>query len=258
MNTEITTKHVQLARSGYYTRGLTNSSTILSIPNNKISKHAVVKYKGMRIGRIDGLYYSDLRDGRVELHGNITFTGSLTMLAEMVKDKALYPACVINTTAGPNQSWLSEVFFVTAEHREFDEQEPVNLKGLLNLVSLIAESEAPESATLFNKKCDNANSGLIGHISCNEESKIYLNETDTLEAKDGYLIVDAGKTKEAIRIDTINRMYSVQNNDNSESIFIYGHNGGTDIPRSTRLSTEDLIKFIEQYKESQIAELKAS
>lgn len=38
---------------------------------------------------------------------------------------------------------MSEVFFDTAEHREFDEQEPVNLKGLLNLVNLIAVSEAP-------------------------------------------------------------------------------------------------------------------
>ncbi|ECJ2221541.1 hypothetical protein FNS94_06465 [Salmonella enterica] len=143
MNTEITIKHVQLARSGYYARGLTSACTLLSIPNNKISERAVVKYQGASIGRIDNLYYSDLRDGRVELHGNITFTGSFTMLAEMLKDEALYPVCVINTTSGQNQSWLSEVFFAPAEDREFDEQEPINLKGLLNLVNLMAKSEVP-------------------------------------------------------------------------------------------------------------------
>lgn len=143
MNTEITTKNAQLIRSGYHTRGFVSAHTLLSIPNNKASKNAVVKYMGARIGRIDNLYYSDLRNGRVELHCDITFTGSLIMLAEMVKNKALYPVCVINTAAGPNQPWLSEVFFATEEDREFDEQEPINLKGLLNLVNDIAKSEAP-------------------------------------------------------------------------------------------------------------------
>ncbi|HCM8924070.1 TPA: hypothetical protein N5H07_000961 [Salmonella enterica subsp. enterica serovar Paratyphi B] len=167
MNTEITTKNAQLIRSGYHTRGFVSAHTLLSIPNNKASKNAVVKYMGARIGRIDNLYYSDLHNGRVELHCDITFTGSLIMLAEMVKNKALYPVCVINTAAGPNQPWLSEVFFATEEDREFDEQEPINLKGLLNLVNDIAKSEAPKSAVLFNKKYDNTNSGLIGFVKCN-------------------------------------------------------------------------------------------
>ncbi|EOV0286650.1 hypothetical protein ACOIP5_005721, partial [Salmonella enterica] len=169
MNTEITIKHTPLIRSGYHSRGFASANTITSIPLNKISKHAAVKYKGTHIGRIDGLYPSDLRDGRVELHGNITFTGSLTTLEEMVKDKALYPVCVINTAAGPNQSWLSEVFFATEEDREFDEQEPINLKDLLNLASLIAKPEAPESAVIFNKKYDNEKTGFAGYVNINEE-----------------------------------------------------------------------------------------
>lgn len=169
MNTEITTKNAQLIRSGYHTRGFVSAYTLLSIPNNKASKNAVVKYMGARIGRIDNLYYSDLRNGRVELHCDITFTGSLIMLAEMVKNKALYPVCVINTTAGPNQPWLSEVFFTTEEDREFDEQEPINLKGLLNLVNDIAKSEAPESAVIFNKKYDNEKTGFAGYVNINEE-----------------------------------------------------------------------------------------
>lgn len=143
MNTEITIKNAQLIRSGYHVRGFVGANTLLSIPNNKASKNAVVKYLGARIGRIDNLYYSDLRDGRVELHCNITFTQSLVMLAEMVKNKALYPVCVINTQSGPNQSWLSEVFFANEEDREFDEQEPINLSRLFDLVNLIAESESP-------------------------------------------------------------------------------------------------------------------
>lgn len=141
MNTEITIKNAQLIRSGYHTRGFVSANTLFSIPNNIASKNAVVKYQGGRIGRIDNLYYSDLRNGRVELHCNITFTQSLTMLAEMVRDKALYPVCIISTHG--NEAWLSEVFFTTAEDREFDEQEPINLSHLLNLVNNIAKSEAP-------------------------------------------------------------------------------------------------------------------
>ncbi|EBB1560799.1 TPA: hypothetical protein ACGTF0_001754 [Salmonella enterica] len=141
MNTEITIKNAQLIRSGYHVRGFVGANTLLSIPNNKASKNAVVKYLGARIGRIDNLYYSDLRDGRVELHCNITFTNNFIMLAEMVKNKALYPVCVINTHG--NEAWLSEIFFANEEDREFDEQEPINLSHLLNLVNLIAESESP-------------------------------------------------------------------------------------------------------------------
>ncbi|EBE4778257.1 hypothetical protein FHK17_01990 [Salmonella enterica] len=141
MNTEITIKNVQLIRSGYHVRGFVGANTLLSIPNNKASKNAVVKYLGARIGRIDNLYYSDLRDGRVELHCNITFTNNFIMLAEMVKNKALYPVCVINTHG--NKAWLSEIFFANEEDREFDEQEPINLSRLLDLVNNIAKSEAP-------------------------------------------------------------------------------------------------------------------
>ncbi|OZU14127.1 hypothetical protein CCO48_00510 [Salmonella enterica subsp. enterica serovar Altendorf] len=139
MNTEITIKNVQILRSGYHTRGFVSANTLLSIPKNIASKNAVVKYQGARIGRIGNLYYSDLRDGRVELHCNITFTNNLIMLTDMVRNKALYPVCVINTQE--NEAWLSEIFFAPAEDREFDEQEPINL--LLDLVNNIAKSEAP-------------------------------------------------------------------------------------------------------------------
>lgn len=165
MNTEITIENVQLIRSGYHTRGFVSALTPPSIQNNKASKNAVVKYLGARIGRIDNLYYSDLHDGRVELHCDIIFTGNFIMLADMVKNKALYPVCVINNQG--NEAWLSEIFFAPAEDREFDEQEPINLKGLFNLVNNIAKSESPESAVLFNKKYDNTNSGLIGFVECN-------------------------------------------------------------------------------------------
>lgn len=166
MNTKITIRNVQLIRSGLHTRGFVSANTLLSIPKNIASKNAVVKYLGARIGCINNLYYSDLRDGRVELHCDITFTGNFIMLADMVKNKALYPVCVINTQE--NEAWLSEIFFAPAEDREFDEQEPINLSQLLDLVNSIEKSEAPESAVTFNKKYDNANSGFIGQISHNE------------------------------------------------------------------------------------------
>ncbi|EIC0165819.1 hypothetical protein K9325_004724 [Salmonella enterica subsp. enterica serovar Kinondoni] len=141
MNTEITIKNVQILRSGYHTRGFASVNTLLSIPKNIASKNAVVKYLGARIGRIDNLYYSALRDGRVDLRCDIIFTNNFIMLAEMVKNKALYPVCVINTQE--NEAWLSEIFFAPAEDREFEEQKPINLSRLLDLVNNISESEAP-------------------------------------------------------------------------------------------------------------------
>ncbi|EHV9882932.1 hypothetical protein K5O24_001954 [Salmonella enterica subsp. enterica serovar Durham] len=141
MNTEITIKNAQLIRSGYHTRGFVSANTLFSIPINIASKNAIVKYQGARIGRIDNLYYSDLRNDRVELRCNIIFTGDFTLLEDMVRDKALYPVCVINIQE--NEAWLSEIFFAPAEDREFDEQEPINLSPLLNLVNNIAKSEAP-------------------------------------------------------------------------------------------------------------------
>ncbi|EAQ6132361.1 hypothetical protein AXA88_27535, partial [Salmonella enterica] len=133
MNTEITIRDVQLIRSGYYIRGFVSAHTLLSIADNLASKNAIVKYQGARVGRISKLHHSDLCDGNLELRCNITFPRSLIVLADMVKDKALYPACVISTHE--NEAWLSEIFFVKEEFREFDEQEPINLSQMLDLVN---------------------------------------------------------------------------------------------------------------------------
>lgn len=149
MNTEITLKGITILRSGYSERGFVSANTLLSIPLNKASKNAVVKYLGARIGRINNLYYSDLRDGRVELHCDITFTGNFIMLADMVRDKALYPVCVINTQE--NEAWLSEIFFAPAEDREFDEQEPIDLSELRELVNSVARPKPTNAFIPFSE-----------------------------------------------------------------------------------------------------------
>lgn len=149
MNTEITIRNVQLIRSGESPRGFISANTLLSIPLNKANKHADVKYLGARIGYINNLYYSDLCDGRVELHCDIIFTNNFIMLAEMVKNKALYPACVINTQE--NEAWLSEIFFAPAEDREFDEQEPINLSELRELVNSVARLKPTNAFIPFSE-----------------------------------------------------------------------------------------------------------
>ncbi|EAW3063740.1 hypothetical protein CIX30_13540 [Salmonella enterica] len=141
MNTEITIRNVQILRSGLSQRGFVSPHTLLSIADNLASKNAIVRYLGARIGRISKLYHSDLCDNRLDLRCNITFPRSLIVLADMVKDKALYPACVISTHE--NEAWLSEIFFVKEEFREFNEQEPINLSQMLDLVNNIAKSDAP-------------------------------------------------------------------------------------------------------------------
>ncbi|ELC2815652.1 hypothetical protein RIX35_004826 [Salmonella enterica] len=258
---EMIFRNIPLARSGHSDkRGDLNAGTLCMIAAHSFSKIAMVHYKNIVIGVVRNLTFNDLHNGMAELRGDIVFDRNYNLIAKMALDE-VYPSISVSATYNDKAiaiPCLNSLSLVRREEREFEDQPPLDLSDLLNLVNNIAESEAPESAVLFNKKYDNTNSGLIGYVSGNKENKILLNKTDTLEAKDGYLIVDAGKTKEAIRIDTINRMYSVKNNDNSKYICIYGRNGGMDISHSTRLSIEDLIKFIERYKESQFIKLKSS
>ncbi len=149
MNTEVTIKNVQLIRSGKSPRGFISANTLLSIPKNIASKYAVVKYLGARIGYINNLYYSNLCDGRTELHCDIIFADDFTMLEDMIRDNALYPVCVIN--AQENEAWLSEIFFAPAEDREFDEQEPIDLSELRELVNSVARPKPTNAFIPFSE-----------------------------------------------------------------------------------------------------------
>ncbi|ENM1230387.1 hypothetical protein AB6R86_001900 [Salmonella enterica] len=169
MNTEITLKGIPLIRSGYSSRGFTSAGLIIAVYHNSSNKTINVKYMGCHIGYISHIHYGDLPDGGVELRGDISFPlSNLIAHREILNNKDVYPTCIIETASGANEARLSEVILFTEEDREFDEQQPLDLSELRVLVNSATKSEAPESAVRFNKKYDNANSGLIGQISHNE------------------------------------------------------------------------------------------
>lgn len=169
MNTEITLKGVPLTRSGNSKRGFTSAAITLAACHNSSKTKISVKYMGCHIGYISHIHCSALLDGGVKLRGDISFPlPNLIKHREILNNKDVYPVCIIETASGANEARLSEVILLTEEERELDEQEPVNLKGLLNLVNLIAKSETPESVILFNKKYDNVNNESVDQVNYNE------------------------------------------------------------------------------------------
>ncbi|VEA74617.1 Uncharacterised protein [Salmonella enterica subsp. arizonae] len=257
---EMIFRNIPLARSGHSDkRGDLSTGTLCMIPAHSYSKAAPVFYKNTLIGMVKNLTFADLRNGVAELRGDIILDCSYSTIAEMAFDE-VYPSISVSTTpndkavAGP---YLATLSMVNREEREFEDQQPLDLSGLRVLVKAISESEAPESAVSFNKKYDNANSGFIGYVSCNDKNKIYLNEKDTLEAKDGYLVIKTSETTEAVKIEGIGIITSTKNKKGTNDICISTTSCGVEI-RNSDIGTSGILKFIERYKKSQFAELKIS
>ncbi|HGA5540988.1 TPA: hypothetical protein ACISZY_001727, partial [Salmonella enterica subsp. enterica serovar Birkenhead] len=188
MNTEITLKGIPILRSGYSERGFTSAGIIHAARYNSSNKTINVKYMGCHIGYISHIHYGDLPDGRVELRGDISFPlSNLIEHREILNNKNVYPVCIIDTVSDIYEPRLSEVILITEEEHEFDEQEPLNLSELRELFEDNVKAGV-QKLNATNKICIN---------------KMYLNETDTLEARDGYLIIDTKETTEAIRIESI-------------------------------------------------------
>ncbi|EDI8718530.1 hypothetical protein GEM17_08555 [Salmonella enterica] len=252
MNTEITLKGIPVLRSGYSDSGFVSARMVLAINHNSSNKTINVKYMGCHIGYISHIHCGDLPDGGVELRGDISFPiSNLIAHREILNNKDVYPTCIIKTASGANEARLSEVILFTKE--KFQGQQPLDLSELRNLINSATKSEAP--AELFRKQYNLADSGYIGSITTNKENKIYLNETDTLEAKDGYLVIKTNETTEAVKIEGIGIITSTKNKKGTNDICISTTSCGVEI-RNSDIGTSGILKFIERYKESQFAELK--
>ncbi|HGA9036008.1 TPA: hypothetical protein ACIT51_002764 [Salmonella enterica subsp. enterica serovar Java] len=242
MNTEITLIGVTLTRSGYSKRGLTSADIIIAAYHNSSKTRISVKYMGCRIGYISHIHYDSLPDGRVELRGDISFPlSNLIAHREILNNKNVYPVCIIETASGANEARLSEVILLTEEDREFYEQEPLNLSELRELFEDNVKAGVQES---------NGTSKIY-------LNKMYLNETDTLETKGGYLIIDTKGKTEAIRIEGIGVITSVKNNDGTNNIFISTTSCSVEAGNSD-ISISDILKFIEGYKVRVFATLKVN
>ncbi|EED4920896.1 hypothetical protein WP05_00765 [Salmonella enterica subsp. arizonae] len=255
---EMIFRNIPLARSGHSDkRGDLNVGTLCMIPANSYSKLATVHYKNTIIGVVKNLTFVDLHNGVAELRGDIILNCSYSAIAEMAFDE-VYPSISVSMT--PNikavaDPYLYSLSLVNREEREFEDQQPLDLSGLRVLVKATAESEAP--VELFRKQYNLADSGFIGSITTNKENKIHLNETDTLEAKNGYLVIKTNETTEAVKIEGIGIITSTKNKKGTNDICISTTSCGVEI-RNSDISTSGILKFIERYKESQFAELKVS
>ncbi|EEP1423106.1 hypothetical protein HAZ10_001021 [Salmonella enterica] len=255
---EMILRNIPLARSGHSDkRGDLNVGMLCMIPAHSYSKIAQVHYKNTIIGVVRNLTFADLHNGLAELRGDIAFGYNYSAIAEMVFDE-VYPSISVSTT--PNTKavadpYLARLSLVNREEREFEDQQPLDLSELRNLINSATKSEAP--AELFRKQYNLADSGYIGSITTNKENKIYLNETDTLEAKDGYLVIKTNETTEAVKIEGIGIITSTKNKKGTNNICISTTSCGVEI-RNSDIGTSGILKFIEQYKENQFAELNIS
>ncbi|EDJ6478087.1 hypothetical protein GDQ58_06930 [Salmonella enterica subsp. diarizonae] len=255
---EMIFRNIPLARSGHSDkRGDLSVGTLCMIPAHSYSKLALVHYKNTIIGIVQNLTFADLHDGVAELRGDIVLNCSYSAIAEMAFDE-VYPSISVSTT--PNikavaDPYLATLSLASREEREFEDQQPLDLSELRNLINSATKSEAP--AELFRKKYNLADSGFIGSITTNKENKIHLNETDTLEAKDGYLVIKTNETTEAVRIEGIGIITSTKNKKGTNDICISTTSCGVEI-RNSDISTSGILKFIRRYKESQFPELKIS
>ncbi len=259
---EMIFRNIPLARSGHSDkRGDLSTGTLCMIPAHSRSKAALVLYKNIIIGIVQNLTFADLRNGVAELRGDIILDCSYSAIAEMAFDE-VYPSILVSATLSATPSnkavadpYLATLSMVNREEREFEDQQPLDLSELRVLVNAIAKSEAP--VELFRKQYNLADSGFIGSITTNKENKIHLNETDTLEAKDGYLVIKTNETTEAVKIEGIGIITSTKNKKGTNDICISTTSCGVEI-RNSDISTSGILKFIERYKESQFAELKVS
>lgn len=152
MNTEITLKGIPLIRSGYSNRGFTSAGLILAVYHNSSNKTINVKYMGCHIGYISHIHYGDLPDGGVELRGDISFPPSnLIAHWEILNNKDVYPTCIIETASDANEARLSEVILLTEEEREFDEQQPIDLSELRELVNSVARPKPTNAFIPFSE-----------------------------------------------------------------------------------------------------------
>ncbi|EEC2773427.1 hypothetical protein CDA89_06520 [Salmonella enterica] len=257
---EIIFGDIPLARSGHSDkRGELSVSQLFMIAENPVSEGVNLYYKKTLIGMVINLTFIDLYNGAAVLHGDIVLGCNYNTIAKMAFDE-VYP--VISISCEPNGKGAADyrlkgVSLDCKEEREFEDQQPLDLSELRELVKSIEKSEKP-GAFLFRKRYDDVNSGFLGTLMLGRCGKIHFNKSDTLEAVRGYLIINTKDTISAVKISEIEVIESIKNKDETENVFIRVASGTCAEMRNSNIGARDLIEILEQYKESQLVALKAS
>ncbi|ECH9429800.1 hypothetical protein ZX67_20875 [Salmonella enterica subsp. enterica] len=143
-------RNIPLARSGHSDkRGDLSVGTLCMIPAHSYSKIAHVHYKNIVIGVVQNLTFADLRNGVAELRGDIVLNCSYSAIAEMAFDE-VYPSILVSATLSATPSnkavadpFLDSLSLVCREEREFEDQQPLDLSDLRELINSATKSEAP-------------------------------------------------------------------------------------------------------------------
>ncbi|EDW7518039.1 hypothetical protein GUD09_002480 [Salmonella enterica] len=258
MKTELTLKNVMIIREGCSERrGEISAHTIACLSVNCLDKTVPLTHEGQLIGRIERIHIGIKgHPSHAELRGDIVFTDFKGLVA-LINEERFYPVSVTSKSTGIYSTCLDSVFFTTRDDCDFEDQQPIDLSELRELVKGMEKSEKP-GAFLFRKRYDDVNSGFLGTLMLGRCGKIHFNENDTLEIEKGYLIFNTKDTVTAVKISEIEVIESIKNKDETENVFIRVASGTCAEMRNSNIGARDLIEILERYKESQLVALKAS
>ncbi|EBK3087218.1 hypothetical protein CB014_06865 [Salmonella enterica] len=147
MKAKFTIKNVPILREGRSEkRGEISDSVIAFMVVNGHDKIMPLTHEGNIIGRIERIRAGAKNcSGPIELRGDIVFT-DFKELSALINEERLYPVAVTETSPDIQSTCLESVFFTTRDDCDFEDQQPIDLSELRDLVNCIAEKEAPKEA----------------------------------------------------------------------------------------------------------------
>ncbi|EMB8388463.1 hypothetical protein U9T76_001881 [Salmonella enterica] len=152
MKTELTLKNVMILREGRSERrGEISAHAIACIAVNCQKKTISLTHEGNLVGRIENAHisiraYSDT----TELRGDIVFTDFKGLVA-LINEERFYPVSVTNTSVGIYSTCLDSVFFTTRDDCDFEDQQPLDLSELRELVNAIAKTKESDEGEDVHK-----------------------------------------------------------------------------------------------------------
>ncbi|EJA5010895.1 hypothetical protein ACGGXP_003871 [Salmonella enterica] len=184
---KLTIEDVQVAIKGvtkYDNQCISEQLLAVVAGNYAVSNHIILlrlqslygEYDQPVIGEIKNLYYTE-KTGKAQLRGDLIFDTEELDIQSIIHSLAhgcvyLSPHFMNTTSLNYSFACLASVTISKAEDTDFEGIEPIDISCLDGLINALYKeepaTEAPESAIRFNKKYDNANSGLTGQVNYNE------------------------------------------------------------------------------------------
>ncbi|EKT2225271.1 hypothetical protein QD128_000150 [Salmonella enterica] len=152
MKAEFTIKNAMILREGRSERrGEIDYNQIFCMACNSLNKAIPLTHEGNIIGRIENTYIDDKeRMEPAELYGDMVFT-DLDEMITLINEELFYPVAVTVAITGIHSTALDSVFFTDIEDCDFEDQQPIDLSELRDLVKAIAKNKESEKGEDVNK-----------------------------------------------------------------------------------------------------------